>query len=63
MTKLYFPGTSLSFVETDALAKTYAYNADGTMKSETCVDGADTYVKTYTYANGKLSGESIWVKQ
>ncbi|WP_213761988.1 hypothetical protein [Caballeronia sp. dw_19] len=63
MTRLYSPGTSLSFIETDALAKTYAYNADGTLKTETCVNGTTTLVKTYTYTAGKLTGESAWVAQ
>lgn len=63
MSKIYTPGTSVSFVDTDDLDKTYAWNADGTLKTETCSVGGAAYVKSYTYTSGNLTGESAWVKQ
>jgi hypothetical protein len=63
VTKIYDQGTSLSYFDTDDLSKVYAYNADGTLKTETCICNGATYVKTYSYTSGKLTGESAWVKQ
>jgi hypothetical protein len=48
----------------DSLPHTYAYNEDGTLASDTCVESSGLErVKTYTYDAGMLTGESGWVQQ
>jgi len=47
----------------DQMTTTYAYNADGTVASITKTDGRLTWVKTFTYVNGKVSTTSKWVQQ
>lgn len=61
------PSTNSPMV-TDDLAHTYVYNTDGTLASDTCSgnnhEGTHiTWVKTYTYTNGNLTGESQWAAQ
>ncbi|MFM0326071.1 hypothetical protein [Caballeronia glebae] len=63
MSKIYDPTVSVPWTDTDDLPKTYAYNGDGTLSTETCTDGTRVWVKTYSYTVGKLTGESAWVKQ
>lgn len=48
----------------DALPHVYAYNADGTINTDTVThpDGS-VWRKTYTWTNGRLTAESAWVKQ
>lgn len=50
-------------VDPSTLAHAYAYNGDGTLQTDTVTVGDDTFVKTYTYTSGRLTGESVWVKQ
>lgn len=47
----------------DQMTTTYAYNADGTVASITKTDGRITWVKTFTWTNGKLVSSSKWVRQ
>ena len=46
----------------DACAHTYGYSA-GLLVTDTATDGASTWVKTYSYTSGNLTGETKWVKQ
>lgn len=46
----------------DACAHTYAY-ANGLLTTDTATDGATTWVKTYSYTAGVLTGETKWVRQ
>ena len=46
----------------DACAHTYDYSA-GLLVTDTATDGTSTWVKTYSYTLGKLTGETKWVRQ
>ena len=46
----------------DACAHTYDYSA-GSLVTDTATDGTSTWVKTYSYTLGKLTGETKWVRQ
>ena len=46
----------------DACTHTYGYSA-GLLVTDTATDGASTWVKTYSYTSGNLTGETKWVKQ
>lgn len=45
-----------------ACAHTFAYTG-GLLDTDTATDGTSTWVKTYTYTAGALTGETKWVKQ
>lgn len=44
-------------------AHTYTYDDSNNLKTDTVTDGASTWVKTYEWMAGALSGDSGWVKQ
>ena len=46
----------------DACTHTYGYSA-GLLVTDTATDGTSTWVKTYSYTSGNLTGETKWVKQ
>lgn len=46
----------------DACAHAYAYT-NGLLTTDTATDGANTWVKTYSYTSGNLTGETKWVRQ
>ena len=46
----------------DACAHVYGYSA-GLLVTDTATDGTSTWVKTYSYTSGNLTGETKWVKQ
>lgn len=46
----------------DEATTTIAYNTDGTINTITAVFNGGTWVKTFTYTSGKLTGISKWVK-
>lgn len=46
----------------DSCAHTYGYSA-GLLVTDTATDGATSWVKTYSYTSGNLTGETKWVKQ
>ena len=46
----------------DACAHTYGYSA-GLLVTDTATDGTSTWVKTYSYTSGNLTGETKWVRQ
>ena len=46
----------------DACAHTYAYS-NGLLTTDTATDGGVTWVKTYSYTAGALTGETKWVRQ
>lgn len=46
----------------DACAHAYGYSA-GLLVTDTATDGTSTWVKTYSYTSGNLTGETKWVKQ
>ncbi len=46
----------------DACTHTYGYSA-GLLVTDTATDGATSWVKTYSYTSGNLTGETKWVKQ
>lgn len=41
----------------------YGYDGNGNLITDTVVQYGSTYVKTFTYTNNNLTGESLWVKQ
>lgn len=45
------------------LAHVYTFNGDGTPNTDTATNGQYTWVKTYSYTSGVLTGESVWVRQ
>lgn len=47
----------------DSLAQTLAYDEEGNLSTVLATDGVNTWVQTYTYANGLLTNISAWVKQ
>ncbi len=49
--------------DTDALPHAYTYNTSGNVLTDTCTNGTNTWVKTYTYTGSNLTSESAWVKQ
>lgn len=67
MTIIYTDVSPKGYIDTDQLPSAYAYNADGTIASETVTTGGATWKKTYTYttvnSTQKLSGNPAWVKQ
>ncbi len=40
-----------------------SYNGDGTMAYEETTDGTSTWRRTYTYASGRVTTITGWVKQ
>ncbi len=46
----------------DACARVYDYSA-GKLVTDTATDGTSTWVKTYSYTLGNLTGETKWLKQ
>lgn len=44
-------------------AVAYGYDGSGNLTTETLTQYGSTYVKTYTWTSGKLTAESLWVKQ
>lgn len=50
-------------VNPDSWAHTFAYNGTGLLLTDTATDGTSTWVKTYSYTSGMLTGETKWVKQ
>jgi hypothetical protein len=60
--KLFDSATGV-WVDTDNLPLVYAYNADGTIHTITATHESTSWVKTYTYTGGNVTGESEWVKQ
>ena len=46
----------------DACTHTYGYSA-GLLVTDTATDGTTSWVKTYSYTSGDLTGETKWVKQ
>lgn len=46
----------------DSCTHTYGYSA-GLLVTDTATDGTSTWVKTYSYTSGNLTGETKWVKQ
>lgn len=44
-------------------AVAYGYDASGNLITETLMQYGASYVKTYTWTSGKLTAESLWVKQ
>lgn len=52
-----------NFVNPDDLAQTLSYNGSGQLSHIEVTAGTWVYRQTYTYADGKLSVISQWVKQ
>lgn len=46
----------------DSLPQTLGY-VDGVLTTVTAIDGDDSWVQTFTYSGGNLTGVSAWVKQ
>lgn len=71
MTIIYTDLSSTGNFDSDQIPSTYAYNADGTLASEsityTGAGGTGTWKRTFSYTtvNGqqKPSGKPVWVKQ
>ena len=47
----------------DEAPKSYTWNTDGTIATETVVLDGVTWVRTYTYASNNLLTETGWVRQ
>lgn len=47
----------------DNLPQTLTYNGDGTVATVTATRGSESWVQTFTYTTGNLTGVSAWVKQ
>jgi len=47
----------------EAGAHVYGYDASGNLVTDTWTVGYATWVKTYSYTSGNLTGETDWVKQ
>jgi YD repeat-containing protein len=41
----------------------YAYNGSGSLLTDTASDGVNSWVKTFSYTSGNLTGETKWVRQ
>jgi hypothetical protein len=46
----------------NACSHTYSYS-DNQLVTDTATDGVHTWVKTYSYTSGNLTGETAWVCQ
>lgn len=44
-------------------AVAYAYDGSGNLITETVSQYGGTYVKTYTWSGGRITLESLWVRQ
>ena len=49
-------------ISPDSCAHTYGYSA-GLLVTDTATDGTSTWVKTYSYTSGNLTGETKGVRQ
>lgn len=47
----------------ESCISSYAYDSSGNLITETVTDGTNSWVQTYTYTSGQLTGISKWVKQ
>jgi len=45
------------------LPETITYNGDSTINTIAVTDGVSTWVQTFSYTDGKVTGISAWVKQ
>lgn len=52
-----------AWFDSNECTHTYAYNGSGQLATDTATNAANTWVKTYSYTAGNLSGISKWVKQ
>lgn len=50
-------------VPVDSCAQVLTYNGDNTLNTISVSFNGSTYVQTYTYTSGKVTGISQWVKQ
>ena len=44
-------------------AISYGYDGSGNLTTQTLVQYGKTYVKTFTWVNGSLTNETLWVAQ
>ena len=51
-----------AFFDPDTCSHAYAYS-NGLLTTDTATDGALSWVKTYSYTAGALTGETKWVRQ
>lgn len=59
-----FSTLSNQWIDVDLLPHVYVYNTDGTVSTDTITDGANTWVKSYSYsASGALQNATAWVRQ
>lgn len=50
-------------LDPSAFPHTYGYDGSNNLITDTFSDGTSTWVKTFTYTSGNMTGESNWVKQ
>lgn len=50
-------------IPTSGGAHTYGYDVSGNLITDTWVVNGATYIMTFTYTNGALTGKTDWVKQ
>jgi YD repeat-containing protein len=50
-------------INPDGWSHVFAYNGSGQLVTDTATDGATSWVKTFTYTSGNLTGETKWVRQ
>lgn len=56
-------GSDGTLLNLDSLAKTLAYNADGTLNYTQITDGVKIWRKTLSWSAGLYTGSSAWVLQ
>lgn len=44
-------------------AHTFTYDGSGNLQTDTVTDGANTWVRTYTWTGSDMSSDSGWVRQ
>lgn len=55
--------TDGNIIYPNCAAEAYGYDGSGNLITETLTQYGATYVKTYTWTAGKMTAESLWVKQ
>jgi hypothetical protein len=54
--------SSGALFDLDSCIHAYGYSA-GMLITDTATDGTNTWIKTYSYTEGVLTGETKWVRQ
>lgn len=63
MSNTIYDPTTHTFIDPGTMPHVYTWNGDGTIATDSCTNGTHTWLKTYTYASGKLTNETKWELQ